>query len=110
MKAKLGTESTGGMVTGGSRSKELILPLYSTLVRPPPAVLCPALGSSAHERHGPVGAGPEEATRMIRGMEHLSCEDRPRELGLFILGKRRLWRDLTVAFQYFRGAYKKNGD
>lgn len=26
----------------------------------PPAVLRPALGSSAQERHGPVGAGPEE--------------------------------------------------
>jgi len=30
------------------------------------------LGASAQERHGPVGAGAEEATKMIRGMEQFS--------------------------------------
>jgi len=34
-----------------------------------PGILCPALEPSAQEGHGPVGAGPEEATKMIRGME-----------------------------------------
>ena len=47
----------------------------------PPGVLRPALEPSAQERHGPVGAGPEEATKMIQGLEHLSYEERVESWG-----------------------------
>jgi len=53
---------------------------------------------------------PEEGHKDAQRLEHFSCEERLRELGLFSLGKRTPWGNLIVAFQYLKGAYKQERD
>jgi len=92
-----------------NKAREVILALSSVLLRPHLGCCVQFWAPQFTRDMDILKRVQQRASKMLKGLEHPSYEERLRELGWFRLEKTRLREELINVYKYLKGGCKEDG-